>query len=151
AQLESLPVTQTLEDRTDAARREIDRLLDEQIGSEAAGALLLDDPDAPFGPELSLTDDDADLDALEGLLDTLRNEARGSIQRRLHELAAEAGEIGSTRLADRLQVALGELDEGRFPDLSHLVAAIEQEREAVRLEQIGELHRLNRAFAPYHG
>src|SRR5690606_29586331 len=81
AQLESLPVTQTLADRSDAARREIDRLLDQQIGSEVAGALLLDDPDAPFGPELSLTGGDDDLDALDGLLDGLRKEAHGSIQR----------------------------------------------------------------------
>ncbi|HZJ08899.1 MAG TPA: hypothetical protein VFD39_04335, partial [Trueperaceae bacterium] len=149
AQLESLPVTQTLSDRADAARREIDRLLDEQLGSEVVGALLLDDPGAPFGPELSLTGDDADIDALDGLLDGLRKEAHGSIHRRLQELAAEAGEIGSMRLANRLQTALGDLDDGRFPDLAHLVAAFEQEREAVRLEQIGELHRLNRAFAPY--
>jgi len=149
AQLESLPVTQTLADRSDGARREIDRLLDQQIGSEAAGALLLDDPDSPFGPELSLTGGDDDLDALDGLLAGLREEAHGSIQRRLQELAGEAGEIGSARLADRIQAALAEIEDGRFPDLAHLVAAVAQEREAVRLEQIGELHRLNRAFTPY--
>ncbi len=151
AQLESLPVTQTLSERADGARREIDRLLDEQLGSEAAGALLLDDADEPFGPELSLTGDDADLAALDSLLEGLKTEARSSIHRRLQALADEAGEIGSTRLADRLQAALADLEDGRFPDLAHLEAAVEQEREAARLEQVGELHRLTRAFAPYQG
>lgn len=151
AQLESLPVTQTLSERADGARREIDRLLDEQLGSEAAGALLLDDADEPFGPELSLTGDEADLAALDSLLEGLKTEARSSIHRRLQALADEAGEIGSTRLADRLQAALADLEDGRFPDLAHLEAAVEQEREAARLEQVGELHRLTRAFAPYQG
>src|SRR5690606_26436827 len=50
---------------------------------------------------------------------------------------------------ERLQHALDELDEGRFPELSHLAAALQQEREAARLEQVGELHRLVRAAAPF--
>src|SRR5690606_15377197 len=45
--------------------------------------------------------------------------------------------------------ALNELDAGRFPDLGLLSAALQQEREAARLEQVGELHRLVRRAAPY--
>ena len=149
AQLEGLPVTQTLSDRAESARREIDRLLAEQAGSEAASALLLDDGDEAFGPELTLTENDTDIDVIDTMIASLRVEAGGSIKRRLEELAEEAAEVGSARLVERLQHALDELDEGRFPEITHLAAALQQEREAARLEQVGELHRLVRAAAPY--
>ena len=148
AQLEGLPVTQTLTDRAEAARREIDRLLTDQASSEAASALLFDDDEA-FGPELSLTEDDTDIDVIDTMIASLRTEAGSSIRRRLQELAQEAAEVGSARLVERLQHALDELDEGRFPELTHLSAALQQEREAARLEQVGELHRLVRAAAPF--
>lgn len=149
AQLEGLPVTQTLSDRAESARREIDRLLAEQAGSEAASALLLDEGDETFGPELNLTENDTDVDVIDTMIASLRVEAGGSIKRRLEELAEEAAEVGSARLVERLQHALDELDEGRFPEITHLAAALQQEREAARLEQVGELHRLVRAAAPY--
>jgi len=151
AQVEGLPVTATLSDRAEAARREIDRLLAEQAGSEAASALLFDDGEDAFGPELSLTESDTDIDLIDTMIETIRKEAGGSIRRRLQELAEEAAEVGSTRLVERLQGALNELDDGRFPELSLLAAALQQEREAVRLEQVGDLHRLVRAAAPYQG
>src|SRR5690606_27831593 len=87
---------------------------------------------------------------IDTMIETLRKEAGGSIRRRLQELAEEAAEVGSARLVERLQGALNELDDGRFPDLSLLGAALQQEREAVRLEQVGELHRMVRSAAPYH-
>ncbi|HLU82620.1 MAG TPA: hypothetical protein VKZ43_04405, partial [Trueperaceae bacterium] len=149
AQVEGLPVTATLSDRAEAARREIDRLLAEQAGSEAASALLFDDGEDAFGPELSLTESDTDVDVIDTMIETLRKEAGGSIRRRLQELAEEAAEVGSARLVERLQGALNELDDGRFPDLGLLSAALQQEREAARLEQVGELHRLVRAASPY--
>lgn len=149
AQVEGLPVTATLSDRAESARREIDRLLAEQASSEAASALLFDDGEDAFGPELSLTESDADIDVIDTMIETIRKEAGGSIRRRLQELANEAAEVGSARLVERLQGALNELDDGRFPDLGLLTAALQQEREAARLEQVGELHRLVRAAAPY--
>jgi hypothetical protein len=149
AQVEGLPVTATLSDRAAAARREIDRLLAEQAGSEAASALLFDETEDTFGPELSLTADDTDIDVIDTMIETIRVEVGGSIRRRLQELAEEAAEVGSTRLVERLQNALDELDDGRYPELNLLAAALQQEREAVRLEQVGELHRIVRAAAPY--
>jgi hypothetical protein len=151
AQVEGLPVTATLSDRAEAARREIDRLLAEQTGSEAASALLFDDGEDTFGPELSLTENDTDIDVIDTMIETIRTEVGGSIRRRLQELAEEAAEVGSARLVERLQGALDELDQGHYPELSLLAAALQQEREAVRLEQVGELHRMVRSAAPYQG
>lgn len=148
AQLLAVPPTATLGDRLDAALREVDRLLEEHAGSEAAAALLLDDE---LAPTLPLPAEHADLDALEALVAALRNEAVASVRRRLEGLAEKAAEIGSVSFAERVQAAMADLDQGVFPDLTGLEVELERASEAARTHQLGELHRLGREAQTYAG
>ncbi len=148
AQLLAVPPTATLNDRLEAALREVDRLLDEQAGSEAASALLLDEDVAP---SLPLDAEHADLGALEALISSLRNEAMVSVRRRLERLAEQAGEIGSVSFAERIQAAMSDLESGVFPDLAGLEVELERASEAARAHQLGELHRLGREAQTYAG
>lgn len=152
AQVEGLPVTETHTDRLAGVRVEIDRLISEQISAEAASALLLDDPSGSFGPEIGTAAAEDDINAVQGVVDSLKRDLADSVQHRVQELAAAAAEFGATRLIERLHMAAEDLIErGRFPDLKLLNAALQQEREAHRLDQVSELHRLTRAFAPFSG
>ncbi len=152
AQVEGLPVTETHTDRLAGVRVEIDRLIAEQVSAEAASALLLDDPSGSFGPEIGSATAEDDINAVQGVVDGLKRDLADSVQHRLQELAAAAAEFGATRLIERLHLAAEDLIErGRFPDLKQLNAALQQEREAHRLDQVSELHRLTRAFAPFGG
>jgi len=147
AQLLAMPMTATLHDRLDAALREVDRLLDEHAGQQAASALLLDDEPAPAPPP----GDHADVAALEALIEALRNEAVVSVRRRLEGLAEQAAEIGSVSYAERIQAAMADLEAGTFPDLGGLEVELGRAREAARAHQLGELHRLGREAQPYAG
>lgn len=152
AQIEGLPVTDTHSDRIAGVRVEIDNLIREQASVEAASALLLDDPGGDLGPELEVAGGEDDINAVQGVVDSLRRDLADSVQHRVEELAAAAAEFGAQRLIERLHHAAQDLIEnGRFPDLKQLTAALQQEREAHRLEQVSELHRLTRAFAPFSG
>ncbi len=148
AQLLAVPLTATLGDRLDAALREVDRLLEEQAGSDAASALLLDED---IGPRLPVDAEHADLEALEALIAALRNEAVVSVRRRLEGLAEQAAEVGSVSYAERIQAAMTDLDEGVFPDLGGLEVELARASEAARTHQLGELHRLGREAQTYAG
>lgn len=148
AQLLAVPPTATLGDRVEAALREVDRLLEEQAGSEAASALLLDEE---LGPTLPLDAEHADLGALEALISSLRSEAIVSVRKRLERLAERAGEIGSVSFAERIQAAMTDLEGGVFPDLAGLEVELGRASEAARTHQLGELHRLGREAQTYAG
>ncbi len=140
AQLLSFPVTQTLTDRLEAAQREIALLLEDQAGTEAASALLLDDPIPHLPGDAGLDD----VEAVEALVAALKVEATDSARRRLERLGEEAAEVGSLRFAERLSQAVADLERGVFPDLASLEADLGRARESARIEQMGELHRLSR-------
>lgn len=146
AQLEGLPVTKTLSERAGATLREIDRLMDEELSSAAASALLLDEPP---DVEHALGDADPDVDAVASVVEELRRALATSVRVRLQALSDDAAAIGSTRLLERIHLAIQDLEEDRYPDLAQLQGALRQEREAQRLEQVGELHRLTREAAPF--
>jgi len=146
AQLLAVPATATLGDRLDAALREVDRLLEEHVGSEAASALLLDEE---MGPQLPLDAAHADFEALESLIAAIRNEAVVSVRRRLERLAEKAGEIASVSFAERIQAAMTDLEDGVFPDLAGLEVELDRASEAARTHQLGELHRLGREAQTY--
>ncbi len=147
AQLLSFPVTQTLTDRLEAAYREIALLLEDQAGTEAASALLLDDP-IPHLPQDGGLDD---VEAVEALVATLKVEAADSARRRLERLGEEAAEVGSLRFAERLSQAVADLERGVFPDLPSLEADLSRASETARIEQMGELHRLSREAQNFAG
>ncbi len=151
AQLLALPLTATLGERLHAALREVDRLLEDQAGSEAASALLFDDGAAPDPSGLGQGDESADVEALEPLIAALRGEAVLSVRRRLDELAARAAEVGSIRFAERVQQATTDLESGVFPDLAGLEVELGRAREAARAQQVGELHRLGREAQAFAG
>ena len=146
AQLEGLPVTQTLSDRAGATLREIDRLMEAELSSAAASALLLDEPP---DVEHALGDSDPDVDAVASVVEELRRALATSVRVRLQALSDEAAAIGSKRLLERIHLAIRDLEEDRYPDLAQLQGALQQEREAQRLDQVGELHRLTREAAPF--
>ncbi len=147
AQLMSFPVTSTLTDRLEAAHREVARLLEDHAGTEAASALLIDDP----LPHLPTGDDMEDVTALEALVASLRTEAMGSARRRLEQLGEQAAEVGSIRFGERLSNAVSDLERGVFPDLVGLEADLGRARESARIEQMGELHRLSREAQTFTG
>ncbi len=91
--------------------------------------------------------DDAQIDTATGLVEALKDEVTATLRRRLEALAEQAAELASPQLTERIRSAADELDGGTYPDLAVLRAAIKQEREAERSEQIGELHRLEREAA----
>ncbi len=149
AQLESLPVTQTLHDRAEATRLEIERLLAEQENTDAVAALLIDDEGAPLVP--SAEPDDRDVDALAEVVAGIRAQLTGSLRNRLMNMAERAAELGNNNLIERLQRALMALERDEYPDINQLQASLRQEHEAQRLEQVDELHRLATAAAPFAG
>src|SRR5690606_23211846 len=146
-QLLSFPATQTMTDRLEAAHREIARLLEDQAGTEAASALLIDDP----LPHLPADGGVEDLAALEALVASLKTEATASARRRLELLGEQAAEVGSIRFGERLSAALSDLETGVFPDLVGHEADLGRARESARIEQMGELHRLSREAQTYAG
>ncbi|MFO7544959.1 MAG: hypothetical protein R6W77_05635 [Trueperaceae bacterium] len=146
AQLEGLPVTNTMSDRAGATLREIDRLMEAELSSAAASALLLDEPP---DVEHALGDTDPDVDAVASVVEELRRALASSIRVRLQALSDEAAAIGSKRLLERIHLAMRDLEEDRYPDLAQLQGALQQEREAQRLDQVGELHRLTRDATPF--
>src|SRR5690606_16983586 len=149
AQLESLPVTQTLHDRAEATRLEIERLLAEQENTDAVAALLIDDEGAPLVP--SAEPDDRDVDARAEVVAGIRAQLTGSLRNRLMNMAERAAELGNNNLIERLQRALMALERDEYPDINQLQASLRQEHEAQRLEQVDELHRLATAAAPFAG
>jgi len=148
AQLEGLPVTETLSERAGAALREIDRLLDEERNSAVASALLLDEPPTVTA---DVADGDPDVDAVASVVEEVRRALATSVRVRLQALSDDAARLGSTRLMERVHLALQDLEHDRYPDMTQLRAALEQEREAQRLDQVGELHRLTRAVVAFQG
>lgn len=86
--------------------------------------------------------DDAQVQATASMVEALKAEAVATLERRLEALAEQAAELSSAPLLERIRTAMDNLEEGAYPDLNALKAAIKQEREAERSEQIGELHRL---------
>src|SRR5690606_5555977 len=141
-----LPVTQTLSDRAGATLREIDRLMEAELSSAAASALLLDEPP---DVEHALGDSDPDVDAVASVVEELRRALATSVRVRLQALSDEAAAIGSKGLLERIHLAIRDLEEDRSPGLAQLQGALQQEREAQRLDQVGELHRLTREAAPF--
>src|SRR5690606_28023743 len=125
AQLEGLPVTQTLSDRAGATLREIDRLMEAELSSAAASALLLDEPP---DVEHALGDSDPDVDAVASVVEELRRALATSVRVRLQALSDEAAAIGSKRLLERIHLAIRDLEEDRYPDLAQLQGALQQER-----------------------
>jgi len=95
--------------------------------------------------------DDAQLNATAALVDTLRDEVTATLRRRLEALAEQAGELPSPPLLERIRAANDGLESGTYPDLAALRAAIKQEREAERSDQIGALHRLESEAARFAG
>ncbi len=95
--------------------------------------------------------DEAQLEATASVVTALKADARVSLQRKLEALASEAGEVGSPALLERIRRSMDELDDERYPDLHQLRAALKQEREAQRSEQVGELHLLEREATRYAG
>jgi predicted regulator of Ras-like GTPase activity (Roadblock/LC7/MglB family) len=95
--------------------------------------------------------EDAQVEATASMVEALKGEATATLQRRLEALAARAGELSSAPLLERIRTAMDGLDDGNYPDLNALKAAIAQEREAERSDQIGELHRLERETARFGG
>ncbi len=144
AQLERLPVTDTLSERAEGVRLEIERLLAEQESSDAVAALLLDDQPEPL-------DDlpDGDVEVIGEVVDGIRVELVGSLRGRLLRLTEQAAVLGNNQLLERLQGAVTDLEEERYPDLKQLQAAVRREHEAQRLEQVDDLHRLGVAAAPF--
>ncbi len=144
ARLESLPSTETLHDRTEAVRLEIERLLQQQESSDAVAALLLDD-----GPMVAADTDDGDIDALAEVVDAIRTQLTASLRNRLMNMAESAAELGNGQLIERLQRAVLGLERDEYPDIKQLQASMKQEHEAQRLEQVDELHRLSLASAQF--
>lgn len=143
AQLERLPVSETLSERADGVRHEIERLLAEQESADAVAALLLDEQ-----PEqLELPDDDVEV--VGEVVDGIRVDLLGSLRGRLLNLTEQAAALGNNQLLERLRDAAEGLDEERYPDLKQLQAAVRRELEAQRLEQVDELHRLSVAASPF--
>src|SRR5690554_1354060 len=147
ARLESLPVTQTLHDRTEAVRFELERLLKVQENDDAVAALLIDEGPAVMPPE----GDDSDIDALAQVVEGIRTQLTDSLRNRLMNMAERAAELGNGQLIERLQRAVLGLERDEYPDIKHLQASIRQEHEAQRLEQVDELHRLSLAAAQFGG
>ncbi len=147
ARLESLPVTQTLHDRTEAVRFELERLLKVQENDDAVAALLIDEGPAVMPAE----GDDSDIDALAEVVDGIRTQLTDSLRNRLMNMAERAAELGNGQLIERLQRAVLGLERDEYPDVKHLQASIRQEHEAQRLEQVDELHRLSLAAAQFGG
>jgi len=146
AKLERLPVTATLTDRAAALHNEVQRLIQEQENAAAVAALLLDDVTAgpPALPE-------SELDSLGTEIETLKLELTSSLRNRLMRLAEEATELGNHPLIEHIQRALLGLELDRYPDLAQLQAALRNEREARRQEQVDELKRLSQAASPFEG
>jgi len=146
AKLERLPVTLTLTDRAAALHNEVQRLIQEQENAAAVAALLLDDVTAgpPVLPE-------SELDSLSTEIETLQLEVTTSLRNRLMRLAEEATELGNHPLIEHIQRALLGLELDRYPDLAQLQAALRNEREARRQEQVDELKRLSQAASPFEG
>lgn len=145
AQLEGLPVTATLTDRAEALRSEVERLLREQEAASAVAGLLLD-VDPPTPPNL-----DTEFASLNTEVEALRLELTGSLRSRLMRLAEEAAALGNHPLIEHIQRALLGLELERYPDLGQFQAALRQEREAQRQEQVDELKRLSQAASAYEG
>ncbi len=146
ARLEGLPVTQTLHDRTEAVRLELERLLQAQENTDAVAALLIDE-----GPVMPTDGDDSDIDALADVVDGIRSQLTDSLRNRLMNMAERAAELGNGQLIERLQRAVLGLERDEYPDVKHLQASIKQEHEAQRLEQVDELHRLSLAAGQFSG
>jgi len=146
AQLERLPVTATLTDRADTLRHEVERLLQEQESASAVAGLLLDDDPGP--PALV---DEAELASLSTEVDALRLELTASLRSRLMRLAEEATALGNHPLIEHIQRGLLGLELGRYPDLAQFQAALRQEREAQRQDQVDELKRLTQGAAHFEG
>src|SRR5690554_204295 len=147
ARLESLPMTQTLHDRTEAVRLDLERLLKAQENDDAVAALLIDEGPAVMPPE----GDDSDIDALAQVVEGIRTQLTDSLRNRLMNMAERAAELGNGQLIERLQRAVLGLERDEYPDIKHLQASIRQEHEAQRLEQVDELHRLSLAAAQFGG
>lgn len=146
AKLERLPVTATLGDRAAALRGEVARLIEEQESAAAVAGLLIEDVKAP-----ALQQGDSALTSLATEIEALSQELTGSLRGRLMRLAEEAAELGNHPLMEHIQKALLGLEVDRFPDLAQFQAALRNEREAQRQEQVDELKRLAQAASPFEG
>ena len=130
AQVQALPSVDTVANRISGVVAEIERQI-ERLDHE--------------------TLDDAQVEATASMVEALKGEAKATLARRLETLAEQAGELSSQPLLERIRAAMDALEEDSYPDLNALKAAIKQEREAERSEQIGELHRLEREAARFAG
>lgn len=146
AQLENLPVTETLSDRSEAARLEIESLLRREENDGAVAALLIDD-----APAIGTPADDGDIDALTQVVDGIRTQLTASLRNRLMSMAERAAELGNNQLIERLQRAVLGLERDEYPDVKQLQASLKSEHEAQRLEQLDELHRLELAAGQFAG
>jgi chromosome segregation protein len=130
AQVQALPAIDTVANRISGVVAEIERQL-ERLDHE--------------------TLDEAQVEATTSMVETLKSEAKATLARRLETLAEQAAELSSPPLLERIRSAMDGLEQDTYPDLNALKAAIKQEREAERSEQIGELHRLEREAARFAG
>ncbi len=130
AQVQALPALDTVAARISSVVTEIER----QLGDLESETL-----------------DDTQVEATASMVEALKGQATATLQRRLEALAEQAGELSSPPLLERIRTAMDGLEDGNFPDLNALKAAINQEREAERSEQIGELHRLESEAARLGG
>lgn len=130
AQVQALPALDTVAARISSVVTEIERQLD-RLERE--------------------TLDEARVDATVAMVGALKGEAKATVQRRLEALAEQADELSSPPLLERIRGAMDAMEDGTYPDLNALEAAIVQEREAERSDQIGELHRLEREAARLGG
>lgn len=95
--------------------------------------------------------DDAQIETIQGLIGALQQDAGASIRRKLDAFAEQAAEIDDALLLERIRAAAEALDEGSYPDLAALRAAIKQARDVRRSEQVGVLHRLEGEAARFAG
>lgn len=144
ARIESLPITDTLQDRTEAVRLEIERLLQAQENTDAVAALLIDE-----APLVNTDTDDSDIDALSEVVDGIRTQLTASLRNRLMNMAERAAELGNSQLIERIQRAVLGLERDEYPDVKQIQASLRQELEAQRLDQVDELHRLSLAASQY--
>ena len=108
ARLTALPDTPALRARRAALRREV--------------------TDSATGDQLSRTQ----VATLTSLVEQLHADAGAELAQRLELLGKEAGDVSHPRVLRALQEAAGELQSGRFPDVTRLRALVGEEREHAR-------------------
>lgn len=130
AQVNGLPAPDTVASRISGIALEIER----QLERLASGPI-----------------EDAEIDAVEGIVRALKDDTRASLRRKLDVLTEQAAEIDDAALLERLRSAVEALDDYTYPDLAALRSATTQARDLQRSEQVGELHKLESEAARFAG